>query len=111
MNSPSFQKLNPEKIALGLIIFVAAILRFYNLGDMSLSNDELSALSRLRYSSFAEMISKGVYIDFHPAGLQIFLFYWVKIFGDGVFMLRLPFVFCSLVSSAVVPPPSGTTKS
>ncbi len=87
-----------EKIALIAIIVIAAIMRFYNLESMSFSNDELSSLTRIRYDSFAEMIDKGVYIDFHPAGLQTFLFYWVKIFGDGQFIVRFPFVICSLAS-------------
>jgi hypothetical protein len=73
-------------------------MRFINLGELSLSNDELSSLSRIHYDSFSEMITRGVYIDYHPAGLQAFLFYWVKIFGDTPFILRFPFVICSLVS-------------
>ena len=98
MNETVIHKLNSEKITIWLIILTAAILRFFNLGEMSLSNDELSSLVRVRYDSFSEMISNGVYIDFHPAGLQSFLYYWVKIFGDDTFILRFPFVISSLVS-------------
>ncbi len=81
-----------EKIILLIILAFAAILRFYNYSSFSLSNDELSALARLRFDSFSEMVNKGVMIDFHPAGVQIFLFYWTKIFGISEFALRFPFV-------------------
>ena len=91
-------KQNEETLAIALIILASAILRFINLGSMSLSNDELSSLIRVRYDSFSEMISKGVYIDFHPAGLQSFLFYWVKIVGEETFIVRFPFVVFSLIS-------------
>ncbi|HKR05344.1 MAG TPA: hypothetical protein VJY62_11985 [Bacteroidia bacterium] len=81
-----------EKFLLLIILAVAAVLRFNNYGLFSLSNDELSALARLRFNSFSEVIEKGVMIDFHPAGVQIFLFYWVKFFGISELALRLPFV-------------------
>ncbi len=97
MNTAAVENRN-EKIALFFIIIVSAVMHFINLGSLSLSNDELSALSRIRFDSFSEMIEKGVYIDFHPAGVQTFLYYWVKIFGDGPFIVRLPFVICSLIS-------------
>ena len=98
MNKTLVYKLQSEKITIWLIILAAASLRFFNLGEMSLSNDELSSLVRIRYDTFSEMITKGVYIDFHPAGLQSFLFYWVKIFGENTFALRFPFVITSIIS-------------
>jgi hypothetical protein len=89
---------NQNRILILLVLLAAAAVRFFNLGNMSLSNDELSSLMRIRYDSFSEMIRQGVYIDFHPAGLQTFLFYWVKLFGDDVFILRLPFACCGVFS-------------
>ncbi len=90
------------KLTIWLIIIVASILRFINLGSMSLSNDELSSLTRVRFDSFSEMISKGVYIDVHPFGFQTFLYYWVKIFGESPFALRFPFVIASLISIGLI---------
>ena len=81
-----------------IVLIIGAILRFVNLSSLSFSNDELSSLTRLKYSSVGEMIEKGVYIDFHPAGVQLFMYFWVKLFGDGVFMFRLPFVLFGLGS-------------
>src|SRR6185295_17515643 len=85
-------KKQTEKTILFFILAIAAILRFYNYASFSLSNDELSALARLRFNTFSEMIDKGVMIDFHPAGVQVFLFYWIKIFGISELSIRFPFV-------------------
>ncbi|MBI9039541.1 MAG: hypothetical protein JEY97_15540 [Bacteroidales bacterium] len=67
---------------LAVIIINATILRFYKYSSFSLSNDELSALHRLQFDSFGEMIEKGVKLnDVHPAGVQTFLFFRTKLFG------------------------------
>ena len=75
------------------------ILRFMDLGSFSLSNDELSAIVRLQVNSFSELIQLGVVkTDPHPAGVQIFLYCWTKLFGMSPFMIRLPFVLFGLLS-------------
>src|ERR1017187_6805898 len=89
---------NTEALALLIILITGGILRFYNYADWSLSNDELSALTRLNFHSFHEMIEKGARIDGHPVGVQIFLFYWIKLFGDSVASVRLPFVLAGILS-------------
>ncbi|MFM7902465.1 MAG: hypothetical protein ACKPAD_10825, partial [Bacteroidota bacterium] len=53
---------------LRLILLLALALRVYGLTAFSLSNDELSALTRLQFNSFTQLIQDGVYPDFHPAG-------------------------------------------
>jgi len=83
---------------LGLILLIGAVLRLHHLGFTSLSNDELSAITRAHFNSFSEMIQHGVMIDFHPAGVEIFMYYWIKLFGDGVFMIRFPFAVAGLLS-------------
>lgn len=87
-----------EKIILFFILLLGCIIRFFAAYRLSLSNDELSALTRARYDTFSEMISKGVYIDFHPAGIQSLIFYWIKLFGDSQFVFRLPFVLSGVFS-------------
>ncbi|HEY6162471.1 MAG TPA: glycosyltransferase family 39 protein [Bacteroidia bacterium] len=87
-----------EYIILALILLLAGILRFYHYADWSLTNDELSAITRLRAGSFHELITNGVRPDFHPAGVQVFLYYWTKIFGNDVGVVRLPFVLCGILS-------------
>ena len=34
--------------------------------------------------------------DYHPAGVQLFLFIWVKLFGDKEFIVKLPFIISGL---------------
>ena len=82
----------PETLFLLLILIAAGVLRFYNYGGFSYSNDELSALNRLHYNTFAELVQKGFYVDGHPGGIQIFLWQWLKLFGDNEWAVRFPFV-------------------
>lgn len=74
------------------IVVAAAILRFINFAGFSLSNDELSALVRVQFNTFHELVDHGFFVDGHPGGIQVFLFYWVKLFGDSEASLRFPFV-------------------
>lgn len=82
----------------GIFIFFGAALRFYGFSDWSLSNDELSAISRTNFNSFSELIDKGIWVDGHPALVQIFEYYWIQLFGNSVFVVRLPFVLVSVGS-------------
>lgn len=88
----------PENLWLILILCVATVLRFYDYGAFSYSNDELSALNRLHYNTFAELVQKGFYVDGHPGGIQVFLWQWVRLFGDTEWAVRLPFVMMGILS-------------
>lgn len=66
--------------------------RFYDFLEIPMTYDEFSALFRTRYNSFIELIEKGVKIDAHPAGIQVFEYFWVKLFGENIPMLKLPFL-------------------
>ncbi|MBK7174583.1 MAG: glycosyltransferase family 39 protein [Bacteroidales bacterium] len=85
-------KLTPEWIAIGAILMVATILRFYDYSGFSFSNDELSAINRLRVDTFSDLVKYGFFVDGHPGGIQVFLWYWSKIFGITEASLRFPFV-------------------
>lgn len=87
-----------EKVILGIILFVGAALRIYNFWDFSLSNDELSALARLNFGSFRNLIMEGVRIDGHPPAAQVILWYMTNLFGNSVFVVRLPFVLAGIAS-------------
>src|ERR1017187_9818007 len=91
-------KRNTEAFFLLIILIIGAAFRLYNYFGWSLSNDELSAITRASYPSFSEMINKGVMVDFHPAGVETFLFYWMKLFGESEMMIRLPFVIAGIIS-------------
>lgn len=87
-----------EKVILASILLIGAILRIYNFWDFSLSNDELSALARLNFSSFTDLIMNGVRIDGHPAAAQVILWYMTNWFGNSIFVVRLPFVLAGILS-------------
>ena len=81
-----------------LIIVVAAVLRFFNYAEIPFTHDELSALSRLYYDNFSTLIREGVMPDGHPAGIQVFLYYWVRFFGEDEWIVKLPFTVFGLLS-------------
>ncbi|HNQ12091.1 MAG TPA: glycosyltransferase family 39 protein [Bacteroidia bacterium] len=87
-----------DRIVLVLILVLATLMRFYEYAAFSFFNDELSALTRLRFDNFSDLISQGVRIDGHPAGVQVFLYYWVKIFGWSEASVRFPFVLAGVIS-------------
>jgi hypothetical protein len=82
-----------------LVLLTGAILRFWNFHGWSLTNDELSAMARLRFEDFGTMIRQGVMLnDMHPPGVQAFLWFWTHIFGTSQTLYRLPFVIMGVVS-------------
>ena len=93
-----FFKNNADNILLICILIIAFILRAYRLSSIPFMHDEFSALLRTQYNSFNELIEKGVMIDGHPPLIQVFLFYWVKIFGFSEAWLKLPFIVSGVVA-------------
>lgn len=87
-----------DYILLGIIMLVAAILRLWKLGQVPFMHDEFSAFTRLHYDSFLDLIRNGVAPDAHPAGVQVFLYYWAQIFGWNAFWVKLPFVLMGIGS-------------
>src|SRR4051812_42271486 len=98
MSFSEYVKKNQEQVVLVIILIAAAVLRFTGLGDTSLSNDELSSIVRAQYNSFHDLYNEGIITDVHPAGLQVFLYYWIKIAGNSPFAVRLPFAVCGVLS-------------
>ncbi len=83
--------LQEHSIIIGILL-LALILRCYNLFSIPYTHDELSGLLRTRFDSFSELIAKGVKIDGHPAFVQVFLYYWTKLFGTAEWIVKLPFI-------------------
>jgi hypothetical protein len=81
-----------------LILSIAIILRFFNYLEIPFTHDEFSALFRLNYDSLSELIEKGIIIDGHPAGIQVFLYYWTKLFGYQEWIVKLPFTVFGVLS-------------
>lgn len=84
---------------LGVILLVAALLRLWKLGQVPFMHDELSAWYRLQFDSFSDLIRYGVsQNDSHPAGVQVFLYYWTKLVGYHEFWVKLPFALMGIGS-------------
>ncbi|MBN1337798.1 MAG: glycosyltransferase family 39 protein [Bacteroidales bacterium] len=108
-NNPGSVPKHPVKyfrdgnILILFIVFAGAFLRLYMYFEAPLTYDEFSALFRTGYGTFNELIAKGVKTsDMHPAAVQVFLFYWVKLFGNEAYVLKLPFVIFGIVSIYLV---------
>lgn len=87
-----------DYILLGTILLVASVLRLWKLGQVPFMHDEFSALFRLKFDSFRDLIQYGIKIDGHPAGVQTFLYYWAMVVGWDEFWLKLPFALMGIGS-------------
>jgi hypothetical protein len=86
-----------------LIVVLGIAFRLIPLNQYQFSHDELSALSRTVYGSFSDELSLGVKLgDTHPALIQAYLFYWVKLFGYREIAIKLPFLLCGIASIYVM---------
>lgn len=81
-----------------IIVAVGALVRLWNYSSMPFTYDEMSALKRTGFSSFSDLIHQGVKIDAHPPLIQVFLNYWVAIFGKVEWVVKLPFVLMGIAS-------------
>lgn len=92
-----------KNIDLILIIIAGFVLRISIAVTHSYTNDELSAINRLRYDNFSDLIDQGVKLgDMHPAGVQVFEKIWSSVFGTSEFALRLPFVLFGTASICMI---------
>lgn len=87
-----------EKITFIILLFIGFALRFFNFTEIPFTNDELSALNRLNYPDFSTMLSKAVWTDGHPAGVQTFLWFYIKLFGTKQWVIKFPFVLMGSLS-------------
>src|SRR5947209_5603733 len=84
---------------LSVILIVAALLRFWNFAHIPYMHDELSALARTNYNSLHDEIYYGVAkYDTHPVGVQLFIYFWIKIFGRSEIAVKFPFIICGILS-------------
>jgi hypothetical protein len=88
-----------NEILLGIIVIVGAILRFWNYSQLPFSYDEFSALFRTRFDNLSDLFEYGVKTtDTHPPGIQVFMFFWVKLFGESEMAVKLPFIHLGLLA-------------
>lgn len=98
----SAQDLLTPKIFLWIVLGCAAALRFYNFAHIPFTHDEFSALSRVRFNSFNDFVQYGVLPDFHPAGVQFFLWRYTQLFGTTPWVVKLPFALIGLATVYLV---------
>ncbi len=97
------QKVRTTDTALLLFIMAAgALLRFWRLPEIPFTHDEFSAIIRTQFSTFHELIEKGVKVDGHPAGVQVFLYYLVRTFGVSEAVLKTPFILFGIMTIWIV---------
>ena len=94
-------KLTNNKILI-LILIISSALRLYHYVEIPYTHDEFSALFRTHFNSFSELIEKGVKVDGHPAGIQVFLYYWTAIFGYSEWIVKLPFICFGILSVLMI---------
>lgn len=95
-------KKNYEYFLLFIILLTGTWLRLHNLGEISFSNDELSALTRARFDSFHELIEKGIKVDGHPALVQTMIWFTIHHINDDVFTVRFPFAVSGIISILII---------
>lgn len=89
-------------LLLALILVVGFVLRTYNFLDIPFSHDEFSAFFRTKFDNIYDLIAYGARIDGHPAGIQVFLYYWIQFFGPAEWVVKLPFIIFGLLSVLLI---------
>lgn len=96
-----------QKISKHWIFFVllvlGLILRLIFISEQGLSNDELSAWYRTKFTTWDSFWNDGVKTgDMHPAFYQVFLWIWVKVFGDTEFSIRATSLLFYILNSILI---------
>jgi hypothetical protein len=87
------------KLLLAFILLTGLVLRFWKFWEIPFMFDELSAMSRTTFDNFTDLIKYGVVErDTHPAGVQVFMYYWVMLFGEREIVVKLPFMIAGFAS-------------
>lgn len=91
-------KISQHGVLVGFVVLLAAVLRFYKFWDLPFMHDEFSAILRTYFDSFSQLIEQGVIPDSHPAGVQVFIYFWIKLFGLSEAGLKFPFILLGTLS-------------
>ena len=84
------------------ILCIATACRIYSIDASSLWADELWGVDACSQGSWWAMINNLIYTDSHPPGYQTLLYYWMLLFGQSDFMVRLPSVVAGIAAVAAV---------
>jgi mannosyltransferase len=82
------RKISFEVIALGSIIILCALLRFYHLGAASLWSDEIFSRYYVDLFGLHYVLTDGLSKETNPPTYYLLLRGWISLFGDGADALR-----------------------
>jgi hypothetical protein len=85
-------------LILTLLLLLAAVLRLFHSVEIPYIEDEVTLISKAKFGTLSELISKWVITDIHPAGMSVFLYYWIRLVGDSEIATKLPFIICGILS-------------
>ncbi|MFH0702033.1 MAG: glycosyltransferase family 39 protein [bacterium] len=78
------------KLYLIVAVLIGIFIRFYGLDIQSLWLDEIYSTVASSSSSISKMFINWILTDVHPPLYQLFIYYWIKIFGNSEIAVRLP---------------------
>jgi mannosyltransferase len=82
------RKISFEMIALGFIVILCALLRFYHLGAASLWSDEIFSRYYLDVFGLHYVLTDGLSTETNPPTYYLLLRGWMSLFGDSEVALR-----------------------
>ena len=92
------QKYSWEQLLFVLISSIGILLFSFNILEVPLTIDELNAIERSNFNSLADLFKFSIASDSHPPFIQIFLYYWLKLVGDNIFLIKVPFLLMGISS-------------
>lgn len=95
-------RISSNHVILLFILLAGTLLRIWHLMEIPLTHDEFSVVFRTGYDSFVDLIEQGVMVDVHPAGVQVFVNYWVALFGKSAVAVKIPFILFGIFSILIV---------
>ncbi len=86
-----------------VLLFAGITIRILFNYQHGLSNDELSAITRLNFASISELINKGVkFGDMHPIFYHLYLKFWTSIFGLSDWSIRFSSLLFYVLNSILI---------
>jgi 4-amino-4-deoxy-L-arabinose transferase-like glycosyltransferase len=85
-------------LPIGIIMLMAALLRFWQAAQIPFTHDEYSSLNRASYPTFSDMIQQGVITDTHPPLSQIIYYALLKTGGHSELWIKAPYLLMGLAS-------------
>lgn len=73
-----------------IILALGIFLRFFKISQFQFDSDELSAIFRAQHAlNWQQHLWNGIAIDGHPAGIQTFIWIWIKLISNNPLPLKI----------------------